>query len=207
MSESPPSAERRSRPGTVTLAVVLQLLLALTMVVSGVLNVVYGADAQQAYEDELAAQGAGDSQLAIDSGGFEGSSNLVFPIVVAVLMLVLALLNALGNRVGRILSWVFQPLVLVCGGIVLAGSLFAASLMQWSFDNSGDEQLENLDAAALVEAAYGAFPSWSFLVDWAVVLLATLGSLLVIVLLAVPSSNAYFRKEVPPTHIPGAPTE
>ncbi len=207
MSESPPSMGKKSRPGTVSLAVVLQLLLAVAMVVSGVLNFVYGADAQQAYEDELAAQGAGDSQLAVDSGGFEGTSNLVFPIVVAALMVVLALLNAVGNRVGRILSWVFQPLVLVCGGIVLAGSLFAVPLMQWGFDNAGDERLEGLDASALVEAAYGAFPAWSFVVDWAVALLATLGSLLVIILLAVPSSNAYFRKEAPPTYIPGAPTE
>jgi hypothetical protein len=201
---STPTA-RKPRPGAVTFAVWLQLLLAAAMAVSAVLSLLYGSDAQEALEAELAEQGLDATDLPEGSVSFGGASDLVFPIIVIVILVVLAVLNAAGNRVGRILTWVFQPLVLLCGGFFVVGALFAGPLMQWAFDNSGDPALESLDASQLLEAAYGAYPSWSAVVDWAAVLLTTLGSLLVIILLAVPAANAYFRKEEPPADIPGAP--
>ncbi|WP_155830310.1 hypothetical protein [Glycomyces tenuis] len=207
MTKPSPPMEKQPRPGAVTFAVVLQLLLAAAMAATAVLTMLYGADAQEAYEAELNAQGVDVDTLPAGSTSFGGGSNLVFPIVVIVILVVLALLNAAGNRVGRILTWVFQPLVLICGGFVFASALFGEQLTQWAFDNSGDETLESLDAGQLLEAAYNAYPGWSVVVDWATVLLTTLGSLLVIILLAVPAANAYFRKEAPPTYIPGAPTQ
>ncbi len=207
MTNQPPPTERKTRPGSVTFAVALQLLLAVAMLASAVAGYLYGADAQKAYEAELASQGIDVSELPAGSTDFGGGGgSLVFPIVIIAILVVLALFNAAGNRVTRILTWVFQPLVLLCGGFIVAGQLFAAQLTQWAFDNSGDETLESLDAAQLMDAAFNAYPGWSVVVDWAVILLTTLGSLLVIILLAVPSANAYFRKEEPPTYIPGAPT-
>ncbi|WP_460544451.1 hypothetical protein [Glycomyces halotolerans] len=207
MTNPPQAQEKKPRPGSVTVAVVLQLALAAVLIVSGVLGLLYGAEAQEAFENELAAQGVGGNEMAAGAGGFDSAANLIFPGILAVLLIVLGLLNAAGNRPGRILTWIFQPLILICGGFIFAGSVFAAQLMQWTFDNSGDEQLESLDAQALVDAAYSAYPAWSVIVDWAVILLATVGSLLVIILLAVPASNAYFRKEPPQQYIPGAPPQ
>jgi hypothetical protein len=46
---------------------------------------------------------------------------------------------------------------------------------------------------AFVDAAAGAYPAWFPYVVNARFVLTTLGSLLVISLLAVPSANAYFR--------------
>jgi hypothetical protein len=46
---------------------------------------------------------------------------------------------------------------------------------------------------AFVDAATGAYPAWFPYVVTARFVLATLGSLLIINLLAVPSANAYFR--------------
>jgi hypothetical protein len=207
MTNQPPPMERKTRPGSVTFAVALQLLLAVAMLASAFTGYLYGADAQKAYEAELASQGIDVSDLPAGSTDFTGGGgSLVFPVLIVAILVVLALFNAAGNRVTRILTWVFQPLVLLCGGFIAAGQLFAAQLTQWAFDNSGDETLESLDASQLMDAAFNAYPGWSLIVDWAVVLLTTLGSLLVIILLAVPSANAYFRKEEPPTYIPGAPT-
>ncbi|GAB4003467.1 hypothetical protein GCM10029992_45260 [Glycomyces albus] len=95
--------------------------------------------------------------------------------------------------------------MLICGGLVYASSLFYAQGLQWSLDSSGDSSLEELEAEPLVDAALDAFPAWSSVIDWAVLLLATLGSVLVIILLAVPSSNQFFRKDEPEKYIPGAP--
>ncbi|GAB3651459.1 hypothetical protein [Glycomyces tarimensis] len=207
MTDTPQTTEKKPRPGSVTTAVAIQLLLALALAISAIVAFVYGPDAQDAFEAELANQGVDVSELPGNTANFEGASNLIISIVIIAILVVLALLNAAGNRVGRILTWIFQPLVLICGGFLFAGQVFLGQWLQWAFDNSNDEQIQGLDAEALVNAAYDAFPAWSVIIDWAVLILATLGSLLVIILLAVPSANAYFRKEPPAGagYIPGAP--
>ena len=208
MTKPPPPMEKKPRPGSVTFAVWLQILLAIALAVSAVVQYLYGPDANEAFEEELRNQGVEINDLPENTANFGGDvGSLVFSAVIVAILVILALLNAGGNRVGRILTWIFQPLVLICGTFLFATQLFLATVLSWAFDNSGDEQLEALDVDALVEAAIGAYPSWSIVVDWAVVALATLGSILVIILLAVPSANAYFRKEPPATYIPGAPIE
>lgn len=59
--------------------------------------------------------------------------------------------------------------------------------------NSSDATLADINVKAFVDAATGAYPAWFPYVVTARFVLATLGSLLIIILLAVPSANAYFR--------------
>jgi hypothetical protein len=59
--------------------------------------------------------------------------------------------------------------------------------------NSSDATLADINVKAFVDAATGAYPAWFPYVVTARFVLATLGSLLIINLLAVPSANAYFR--------------
>ncbi|MCH7230324.1 hypothetical protein L0U85_05560 [Glycomyces sp. L485] len=208
MSTTPQPMEKKPRPGSVTVAVWLQLLLAAALAVSAVVGFVYGSKANDAFEAELADQGFDIAEIPGNTANFGGGAgDLVFALVIVALLVVLAMLNAAGNRVGRILTWIFQPLVLICGAFLFAGQLFLAQFLQFAFDSSPNEDLQEVDVEALVDAVYGVYPGWSVLVDWVVVALATLGSILVIILLAVPSANAYFRKEAPTTYIPGAPTE
>lgn len=206
MDKSPQAPQRKARPGTVTFAVTLQILLALFLAVSSVLAFVYGPEADQAFEDELARQGFEVADLPENSARFDsGAAGLIMMLVVVAILLVLAFFNGAGNRVTRILTWVLQPLVLLCGGFIFAGQLFMAQFLQWGLDNSGDSDLEALDAQSLVDAAYDVYPSWTVVIDWSLVALATLGSLLIIILLAVPSANRFFRKDEPEKYIPGAP--
>ncbi|MCD0442784.1 hypothetical protein LO763_03995 [Glycomyces sp. A-F 0318] len=207
MSMPPPASEppaaARTRPGTVTTAVWIQILLAVFLIAQSVAGLLYGADAQAAAEDELAAQGHAMSDLP-QGTTFESNGIAAYaPIAAAALIIVLALLNGAGNRPSRVVTWVVQPLVLVCGGFITVTQLFAAQFMEAGIEAAGGA--EGLDAQALMDAVNGAYPAWTAVASYGVLVLGTLGAVAVIVLLAVPSANAYFRKEEPQTFIPGAP--
>ena len=205
MDQSPTDRQRKTRPGAVTFAVAAQWLLVLAMLASTVVSLLYGSDAQAAFEAEVRAQGVSPEDLPQGFGDLDSPMNWVPTLVGVAIVALLAALNSRGVRPARILTWIVQPLVLVCGGFIFIGQLAMSASLQIALDNSGDSRLEGLEAEPMVEAIMGAYPSWSALVDWAVLVLATLGSLLVIILLAVPSSNEFFRKEEPQKYIPGAP--
>jgi hypothetical protein len=203
-ADQPPARTRR--PGSVATAMWIQILLALAIVASAVSSALYGADAQSAAEEELAAQGVDLSEVPEGTFAFEqGTGTLVFNIVVALGLIVLAVLNGAGKRPARIITWVVQPLVLICGAVMFTGQLFGEQLMQYAVDNSGSSGLEDVDVAAVVQAAYEAYPAWTQVVSYIVLALTTVGSLAVIILLALPASNAFFRKQQAQTYIPGAP--
>lgn len=108
----------------------------------------------------------------------------------------LAVLNLAGNQCGRILSWVFQPLV-VLGNVaivaIVASQRAAAQVLESVFEPSGDATLGGIDVHRLLDAAGGAFPAWLPHLVNARNAVVTLGSLPVIVLLATPSAMAASR--------------
>jgi hypothetical protein len=84
--------------------------------------------------------------------------------------------------------------VLVLGGlIVMPGEVFTVRYVEAGFRRSGDPDVRGMDVAAFVDAARDAYPGWMRLLIVVRFGLATLGSLLVVVLLATPAANAYFR--------------
>lgn len=72
--------------------------------------------------------------------------------------------------------------------------MFTAQLIGAVFRNSADPAVRNVDVQAVVAAAKTAFPAWFPYQSIAKLVLVSLGSLLVIVLLATRSSNAWFRR-------------
>jgi uncharacterized membrane protein YsdA (DUF1294 family) len=190
----------------VTTAVWLQILLAVFLVASALTNLLYGPDAQAAAEAELEAQGVDLADVPQGTLAYDqGLAPLLVTIVIALGLVVLALLNGAGKRPARIITWVVQPIVLICGAILFAGQFVGEQMMQMAVENAGSDALANADMGAVVDAAYGAYPAWTAIISYGVLALATLGSLAIIILLAVPSANAYFRKAQGPAHIPGAP--
>jgi hypothetical protein len=184
----------QSRPGSVTLAAVLQLLLAATFVIMPTLAYLYGVRAQAAAEAEVVRQGFPADVLARNHVNFgEGAVGLLLAVAIALGLVVLAVLNLAGNPAGRIGSWILQPLLFIAGGLILSRQVFAARFLASAFRNSGDATLAGINVRAFVDAATGAYPAWFPYVVSARFVLATLGSLLIIILLAVPAANAYFR--------------
>jgi hypothetical protein len=109
----------------------------------------------------------------------------------------MAMLNLAGNGVGRTGSWILHPILLIAGGTIMARQAFAAHFIESTFKNSGDATLQRIDVRAFVDAATDAFPAWFPYAINARFALATLGSLLVIILLAVPSASAWYRQGRP----------
>jgi hypothetical protein len=182
------------RPGSVTLAAVLQLLLAATFVIMPALVYLYGARAQAAAEAEVARQGYPADVLARNHVNFgEGAVGLVVAVAIAGTLVVLASLNLAGNPAGRIGSWILQPLLFIAGVLILSRQVFTARFLGSAFGSSGDARLAGIDVKAFVDAAADAYPGWFPYVVSARFVLATLGSPLIIVLLAVTSANAWFR--------------
>jgi hypothetical protein len=183
-----------SRPGSVTLAAVLQLLLAATFLIMPTVAFLYGARAQAAAEAEVVRQGVPADVLARNHVNFgEGAAGLVVAVAIALGLVALAALNLAGNPAGRIGSWILQPLLLVAGALILSRQVFTARFLTAAFRSSGDAALAGINVKAFVDAATDAYPAWFPYVVGARFGLATLGSLLIIVLLAVASANAWFR--------------
>ncbi|MEU8403597.1 hypothetical protein AB0C28_51205 [Nonomuraea sp. NPDC048892] len=180
-------------PIAVLSAAILQLLLAGTFFVIPVVGRRLGPDAQRAAEADIARQGLPAALLArhrIDFGASRAS--VVLAMSIGVCLAALALLNLSGSGTGRILSWIFQAVIFVLGCVIMPGEVFTTRYIKAAFHKSDDPGLRGLDVEAFVDAAAGAYPSWFRGVIAARLVLATVGSLLVIVALALPAVSGYF---------------
>lgn len=166
-------------------AAVLQLLTVVPFLIGVYVVLADGSDAERAAEAEVVRQGFPAGILAENGISFAGSEGLA--VVLVVILVALALLNLAGRRIGSILSWIFQPVLLVMGVVIIPGQLFTEKLL------ARVPAFARLDVHALVEAASGAMPGWLPYVNVAKLVLTTAGSVAVIVLLAL----AHFRVSRP----------
>lgn len=181
-------------PPVVVFASLLQSVLAASFLIMATAAHVYGGAAQRAAEAEVAREGFPACVLRQLGINFEERGvELVLPIAIALCLLALASLNLAGDAVGRTLSWIVQPIVLVGAGIVTARQVFTVRFLESAFKRSGDAALERLNVRTFVDAALGAFPRGFYYLVVTRFVLSTLGSGLVIVLLALPSATTYFR--------------
>ena len=182
----------KPRPGSVGLASTLLYIGAVLILAYGVLGIV-------------GSQAMGD--ITIDGEevptGFGAPAGAIGNVITGVVYLALAVgLFVLGNLVGkgknpaRIVTWVIDGIVVLCCGCGVIGNAFGNSLMA-SIPGMTEEMIEEIAAAT---------PAWLTVSTTVVGLLIVLSQIVVIIALAVPSSNEYFRKEqevwVPPTYPP-----
>ncbi|MFI6601755.1 hypothetical protein ACIBHX_36375 [Nonomuraea sp. NPDC050536] len=166
-------------------AATVQLLTVVPFLLGTFVVLTYGAGAERAAEAEVVRQGFPAGILAENGVSFGGSEGLA--IVLALILVVLALLNLAGKRIGPILSWIFQPVLLVMGVVIIPSQLFTEKLL------AQVPAFARLDVHALVEAASGVMPGWLPYATVAKLVLTTAGSVAVIVLLALPSSRREFH--------------
>src|SRR5262245_38343358 len=99
----------------------------------------YGDAAQRAAEAQLRSQGFAAELLARHKIRFaESRAEMLFPFAIALLMAALATVNLSGPEVGRTLSLVAQPVLLLGGGIITAGQVFAIRFTESALRKSGD---------------------------------------------------------------------
>lgn len=173
-------------PFVVIAASILQFVLAATFVVIPVVGALYGSGAQLAAETEVVRQGFPGALLAERGINFgTGRASFVVAVAIGLCLATLASLNLAGNGAGQLLSWIFQPIVFILGCVIMPGEVFVARFIKSAFAKFDDPALRNLEVTAFVDAALTAVPAWYRYVIALRFALATAGSVLVIILLAV----------------------
>jgi len=180
-------------PSVVIAASILQLSLAATFLIVPAVGYRRGAKAQRAAEVDVAAQGFPAGILAENNVRFEERPiDVVLPLAIAACLGVLAALNLAGVSFARTGSFVFQPVLLVGGGLVTARQVFAVRYVESAFRKSGDSTLQRVDVRSFVTAALDEFPGWFQLLITTRFILVTVGSLVVIILLSTAPAQGYF---------------
>ncbi|THV30196.1 hypothetical protein [Glycomyces paridis] len=189
------NADRTARPATVTLAAALHFAIALAFASIPVVGLVFGADVQAAAEAETARQGQDPNLLAANGLAFDEHGVAIWaPFVIAAAIAAIGGLVLAGRRIGRLLAWIALPLVLAGNALIMAGNATAAAKVQAVFDASDDPAVRSLDTAALLDAAYAAYPQWLPALEAARLAIVVLGCLLGVILLALPAARAHFAK-------------
>lgn len=167
------------------LVAAVQALLAVTFAVMAVVAHRYGHAAQQAAEADAVRQGLPDGILARHGIRMEESAaEAALPVAIAIAFAALAALNLAEVPLGRTLTWILQPLMLVGGGFVTAGQVFVVRYVQAAVRKSADPAMRNADVRSFMGAAQKQFPRFVRPLIVVRFLLATLGSALILILLA-----------------------
>jgi hypothetical protein len=163
----------------------------ITLVLSLLPNAQLSAALDQYYQDHP------------ELGGTSGSNAATTTITVGIELLIIAGFAVLaifvnrGAQPARIVTWVLSGLAVLCLGCGSLVNAIVPSLL--SADTSG----QGAAAAELLEIIRNNTPDWIYYLSSALNILVVLMLLAVIILLALPAANDYFRKEVelwvPPT--------
>lgn len=187
---------------TVTIAVWTMYVTALVLIATAIAQFVVKGMVEDTVEDQLRS----DPALAgtgITASDVSTLVTFVFVAVAVVYLLfaafyvVLGVLDNAGKRPARILTWILAGIALACcgfGGLInqIGGTTYTVN----------DQQYDDELTKALADAT----PTWVGALEWASLLLFIGGSLVIIILLALPASNEFFRKEVQPqSFYPGQP--
>ncbi|HLU28509.1 MAG TPA: hypothetical protein VKZ65_08730, partial [Glycomyces sp.] len=177
---------------TVTIAVWIMFLTAAVLVATAIAQFAVQGTVRDAVESQLRSDPAlADAGITVDDVStivsivFVGVA--VAYIVFAAFYVVLGLLDNAGKRPARILTWILAGVSLACCGLGgLIGQLGAGAT---TYTVNGQEYDDEL-----TQAVEDATPGWVTVLEWISLLLFILGSLAIIILLAMPDSNAFFRK-------------
>lgn len=190
----------RTKPSTVSAAVTLCYVVAAIELVSAILAFTT-IDAQRsametAYADfpELRDVGSTFAVGAVIVGA-------VITLLFATGFVVLGILNAKGKNPARIVTWVLAGLGVCCFGFGAVGSAANSA-----FGGMGGGGTSGPDPAEVQRILNENLPSWYYPVSTGLSIIGLLAAIAIIVLLALPASNAYFRKPQPVWEPPAYPS-
>jgi hypothetical protein len=195
----------RTRPTVVSAAAALLYVSAALLVVGGLAW--FGlVDAFATAVEEVVKADPNADQLPENFGStFAWIYSGVFAaayIVAAIILTILAVFDAKGRNWARITTWVFLGLTtLCCGCFGATNAVSGVGNLSGSFSApSGGGTIDQQELQRRIEQLV---PSWFTPVTVAVSVIVALAGIVAIILLALPASNAYFRRQ-PETWTPPA---
>ncbi|BCL15007.1 hypothetical protein [Micromonospora sagamiensis] len=195
------STPARARPGSVTISSYLLILVAVIQVINLVLTLATIGDTRRVLEEAYRDSSVNGMDAVADFATVVAVGAGIVTLLLAVGLVVLAVLNNRGKNGARITTWVLGGILLCCsGGGLISGAAgsFSGPVGGSSADMPSQEEI----ARRLEEA----LPSWYTPVSTLVNVLAVLALIAALVLLALPASNQFFRKQQPAWEppVPGA---
>ncbi|MQA27154.1 MAG: hypothetical protein GEU94_17200 [Micromonosporaceae bacterium] len=178
----------KERPGVVTAACALMFVVAGISLIAAILGLMVLGPVRDAVENvrfDDPQVGAVAPQVVVWGLGV----GIGFNLVVAVGLALLGLFNLRGSNGARVTTWVVVGLFLLCGvcGLLLQGVSGVTPI-----GGGGDP-----DSERLARAMEAATPSWYNSVSVGVALVDVLAYVAIVVLLALPAANEFFRKPAP----------
>jgi hypothetical protein len=176
------------RPATVSISTYLLWVTAAISLIGGIVSLTTVGALSDAYSELYAGTAAeGTESIVVGASVFGVVLNILF----AAGLVILAIFNNRGRNGARITTWVLGGLMLCCGSFGLLGTAFTDQLS--GLDSTGGASAG--PTTAEVEAAMNnALPSWFEPVSTATSVLSLLTILGAVILLALPASNAFFRR-------------
>lgn|GEM_PF-1985247 len=174
-------------PLDIFVAAIQQLLLAATFFIIPIVAQRYGDQAQQVAEKAVTDQALGTEKDFLLRHGIKFSESgleMLLPFGIATVLTIISILNLSQAEIGRILTWIVEPLLLVVVGYITGAQVFTAWYLKRAFEKLEDERLRQVNIEAFLQAAARAFPVWLRPLQVFRFGLATVGSIVVMLLLA-----------------------
>ncbi|GAA0808685.1 hypothetical protein [Spirilliplanes yamanashiensis] len=179
-----PGVPARVRPSTVTVSSYLLYLTAALILIVGIVSLATVGTTTEVYRDVYRGTEAEGTEGLLVAGSVVG---VVLNLLVAAGLVVLALLNNRGKNAARIVTWVVGGLTVCCSGVGLVGQAATSAITL-------PTQPGMPDAAEVQRRLEDALPGWVTPVSLVLGILQLLALVVALVLLALPASNAFFRK-------------
>lgn len=192
----PDNPASRPRPSVVTAASYLLYLVAALEVISAIIAFSIIGKVSDALRDVYAGTALSDSSETVIKASY--TIGAVFALLLAAGFAVLGYFDGRGKNGARITTWVIGGISLCCFGVGLGGNAVSGSLGGGSSTNGGPTSTE------VQRRIEDALPSWYTPVSVTLSVLSLLAILAVIILLALPKANAFFRKQPEATWDPQA---
>jgi hypothetical protein len=187
----------KARPTVVNVAVYLMWGVVAAQVVGLILSYLPNEQLDRAVDEFMAAH-----PDYPDSSGFESLITIPISLVIIVGLGVLAVFVGKGNQAARVTTWVLSGLGVLCIGCLSILAAAAPTLLN-SAGDSAEAQLQREYFDMLMANT----PGWLAFLITALNVLVLLALIGVIILLALPAANDYFRKQqetwVPPSDLTG----
>jgi hypothetical protein len=192
MSQPVVSAPAPERPNTVTVAGYLLFLVAVMNAVSAIVTLsTFGTQARASIAAVREAQAKANPPSTTDPTSFVHAAlgaSIGIAFLVAVLFAVIGMFVLRGSQGWRITAWVLTGLGVLCSGLGVGGGLLGAA-------SSSKASATTID-----------LPSWITTVSRGISIIDLIAFIAIIVLLALPRSNPYFKRAQlvePPLPYPG----